>query len=872
MKIKPPIFLTTIAILCLLFTGLSSFSDSSPGISKPEKPDPAIVQAKIALLGLRDDSLPWQETSEYWLRTRREMIIPELIQGLDSDKKRVAEGCLQILEKIPNHPEILDALVRIARNEKHLINHETTLSLCQFPQDPRMPQILEQALAGDRFPDPRERSRIAEAAGKKEEAANYLIPLLKRKQRDYDMVRDIRKLGEIGHTVAIESLKKITPSNDWGFAVEAYLALAKIDPQGHGLTKDQEEFITQSRRSFKANRETYVKHWKTLARLNKAEIRPYVLQMMKTDRPSAALTILQEWQDKEALEEIRQQILTQRSWRLSEFVTAYLRIEGTDKSIEEILSIFKKRKTGSDSSYSGVVSPKYRSLSEFDIEGIIRSTYRSEMTQARKLRSLLRFREYFGDKYALKFPRNISQHKGNREILLKGLMRQETYLPALVEYAQIAARDKQKRYAKEVSQVLEVLSQRNNPQDEKITGWILEILTAGTLPNTGHIANKYLQATNLSNQVGAAYLAATRGGDREKALQIIYGTLANEKFANPTKQRYLDKAAGYLKSIPCRDDNEKLEREELLLQQLDKATESFAMRILPTCSGTQTAEKLLPILDDKNVKRAVYAAWVLAQHPDEPVRRQGLRRLAIYAMFHHTVYQTGAGINFTIAGDIRFHQVTQNMRSSQKPSGMIPQELLQPFELNEREQEFSIRAYRFTRFKNHYQHMYGFEGYSGWQTPWTVSFLPLLRVITREDPSLTVFHVQGKMVPHFPHRRQAAQAIASLTGQKAAYLDLAGDELESKDFPQPYQNQNDMIAGYIMDLIEQGNIIDSPGSDAQGNRREAYEIQIRELIGFDPGRGFGSGLKQALYAESSRRGKKEQLIKANFSIWRDLRK
>jgi len=209
---------------------------------------------------------------------------------------------------------------------------------------------------------------------------------------------------------------------------------------------------------------------------------------------------------------------------------------------------------------------------------------------------------------------------------------------------------------------------------------------------------------------------------------------------------------------------------------------------------------------------------------------------------------------------------------SQKPSGMIPQELLQPFELNGQEQEFSIRAYRFTRFKNHHQHMYGFGSFYGRTTPWTVSHIPLLRVIAREDPRLTVFHVQGKKVPHFPHRRQAAQAIARLTGHKTAYLDLAGDEIDSKDFPQPYQNQNDMIAGYIMDLIEQGNIIHSPGSDAQWSRREAYKIQIRELIGSDPGRGFGSGLKQTLYAESSRREMKEQLTKANFSIWRDLKK
>jgi|GEM_PF-7015395 len=894
-RIVPVVLLTS----GLFLTGNILRGAISPSTSPTDPPDPKIVQEKIILLGLRDDSLPWQEKPEYWLKIRQEMIIPELIKGLDSSEKRVAKGCLRILEKISNRPEILDSLVQIARNEKHIINHETSLSLCQFPQDPRVPQIMKQALAGDRFPDPRERSRIAEAAGRKDAAANHLIPLLKRNKHDSDMERDIQRLGDIGHSVAIDPLVELTKDFKWHFAEEAYFALAKIDSQNYGLTKDQQEFLKQAGRGFKANRETYVKHWKTIALLNQQEIRPYVLHMLKTDNSSASLTILQEWNDKDALPEIRQQILSQRNLHFGEFVAAYLNIEGTDNSIEEMISIFKKIQRTSSSSYGRTV-PKHRPreldpnefyyggetekyqyhpFSTLKVMDIIRGIYRSEMTQQRKLRFLLRFREYFGEKkdivgrkYALEFPRNIMHHKGNQEILLKGLMQHETYLPALVEYARIAARDKQNRYAKEVSQALEVLSKRNTTQDRKTTGWILEILAAGQIPDTGQVADIYLDVSNLANRLLAAYLAATRGGDREKALQIISDTLANEKFANPKEQIYLDKAAGYLKSINCRNDKEKQEREKLLLQQLGKATESYAMRVLPTCCGDETAEKLLPILDDDDVKRAVYAAWVLAQHPDEQVRKKGLRRLAIYAIFHHSVYQAGAGIDFSIARNISFHQDTVNMRRSQKLSGMIPRELLQPFELNEREQEFSIRAYRFTRFKNHQQHMYGFEEYSGWPTPWTTSHLPLLRVIAREDPRLTVFHVQGKLVPHFPHRRHATQAIARLTGRKATYFDLSGAQLDSETVPQPYENQNNMIARYILDLIEQANVLGPAESDAEWNRSQAYEFQIRQLIGYGDRQAFGNELKQALILESERRGKKEQLIKANFSIWRDLTK
>lgn len=870
MNIRYPICQAAIITLFLSLVTLTNYADIPPKLKFPdfppvfsptEIPDPKIVQEKIALLGLRDYTLPSQEKPKYWLWTRRKMIIPELTRGLNEKEKRIAEGCLKILETIPNHPEIVDSLVRIARDQQHMIYREITLSLSLFPRnvqvrDVQVQEIMVQALAGDRFTDPRERSWIAEAAGRKEEAAKYLISLLKTNKYDSQCDRDINKLGNIGHRVAINPLVKITKAQDWRYAVGAYRALAKIDPQQHGLTNDQREFINRSAGTYWENREAYGKRCKILAQLNKNEIRPFVLHMMKTNNSSTALTILQEWNDRGALPEIKSYILSERGLRLGEFVMAYLQIEGFEKSIDDIKTMFTMRNTEG-------------SMSADDFENIIRSIYRSDMSQVRKLQYLQSFREYFGDKYAYIFPRNIREHQGEREILLKGLMQREISLNALVPYAKIAARSKQNLYAKEVTRVLNRLI-----QNESDPSSILEILDAGSLAETGQMANKYLVASDLSNRLLAAHLAATRGGDREKALKILYETLTNENFANPQKKLYLELSAKYLNSVNCRDDKEKQECEELLLQQLEKTTQNYAMSILPTCSGEMTAKKLLPFLDNEDVKRAVYAAWVLAQNPDDKILQQGLRRLEIYLLFHHTYFMTGAGGDFSIDRNVKFRQVPENMYHHLEPPPihktifMKDMESLRLFELNEQEQEFSIRAYRYCRLKNMSQIWFSFGHYFAEPNTWNASYLPLLRVIALEDSYLTFIYVQGQKVPYFPNRRKAAQAIAKLTGQKTAYIDIAGDEMDSEAVPKPYKNQNDLIAGYILDLIEQGNIFGPPESDTYKFRRAIYENQIHRLIG-DSGRGeFENELMQVLILESEKRGMKDKLTQANFSIWR----
>ncbi len=121
--------------------------------------------------------------------------------------------------------------------------------------------------------------------------------------------------------------------------------------------------------------------------------------------------------------------------------------------------------------------------------------------------------------------------------------------------------------------------------------------------------------------------------------------------------------------------------------------------MLVTCGGAKTVQALEPILDDPDVGRAVYAGWVLAQLPDVAAAEKGLRRVAIFALFRHQVYQSGAGIDFPIAPDLSFHQTTVDLNPGRadvadKTPVRIPDALLTPFDWNDAEQQFAVRCYQ----------------------------------------------------------------------------------------------------------------------------------------------------------------------------------
>ena len=210
----------------------------------------------------------------------------------------------------------------------------------------------------------------------------------------------------------------------------------------------------------------------------------------------------------------------------------------------------------------------------------------------------------------------------------------------------------------------------------------------------------------------------------------------------------------------------------------------------------------------------------------------------------------------------------------QSPLAKPPEELLRSLKLDEKEQTFSIRLYRYLQMQNMVVPV--INDYAGrykaflWPSPafmLNASFLPLLNAIVTEDPHLKVLHVKGKKVAYFPNRHAAAGAIAAITGEKADYSGLDGERLHSEQIPQiPHANQNCLIARHVLDVIEAADINQVPTNEQEWRIHSSYESFVRNLMSDHSG--FGLDLREALRLESDRRNVSEQLEQAGFSIWK----
>ncbi|MHC4123612.1 MAG: hypothetical protein ACYSSI_08580 [Planctomycetota bacterium] len=812
----------------------------------------AVVHEKIQALGLRDDTLEYNEQPLRWLKQHREKILPQLIEGLDCKETRIALGCLKVLNGIIESEDFLNALIRIAGNNKHPINAEATLSLCPFAKDKRAKKILEKALVDtERFDNPKDRATIAQALDRKAEAVKLLVPFLESQTKENELISIIRWLGEIGHESSITPLKKRSHDLRWLIAKESYLAMAEIDPDRYGLTQEQKVFLVESARRYKENRSNRIERWKKLAELNKKEVRPFIMQMLVSDIPEAGLIVLEIWNDKEALPKIQRLMKEKKRWHRRAFIAAYLDIEGTDESIIDVISMTTK-------------PGRVRSFDHFLAEDVVLAVTQSIMSDERKLTVLRRFRDELGPQVVAK---NLRRGGGETAEILSSLMAEEANIPALGEYAKTAAMDGEKRFDKEVLTALEKLVSKDSLSSEEVYGaqLILDACAACKLTNSGKLADKLLSPfSTMSIRIAAARVSAILGGNRSKALKVLYEGLNN---SNPQVRK---QASGCLVSVECLNNTERAEREQIVLSYLGHPTEDYALRILTTCAGKKTTEQLSPVLDEENVPRAVYAAWVLAQHPDETIRQKALRRVAVYAMFNHQIYQAGAGIDFAVAPNLSFHQVTENLNrrsGQQKPEPVhIPEALLAPFEFNIYEQAFAVRAYRYSRLNILFDVFppYYLQRQRG--VSWNASHLPLFRVIAREDPHLRILYVKGNKVAHFKNRKDAAEMIAGITGVKASYIGLAGEEIDSEQVPpRPYKNQNKLITKHILDQIEAVGILKQPEGNIRYNRREALMRMIRYLT-----EELGKNLEDELIAESHRRNIALELKNAHFSLWRNV--
>ena len=525
----------------------------------------------------------------------------------------------------------------------------------------------------------------------------------------------------------------------------------------------------------------------------------------------------------------------------------------------------KDGRMGTMDMFDPMPMPAGRRQTVFDAEDVVRAVGQSVvMPDERKLDVLRRFRDELGAQVVAV---NLRDRDLDTAEVLRALMTEETDIGALGKYARTAAFDEQKRFGKEVYAALERVSNKGKLSSDDLYGaqLILEGCAAYQLAGSGKLADRFLSAdTAVSVRIAAAQVSATLGGDRNKAINIL-GQLLNNQNIEVRKQ-----TSASLSSIECLTDDERSKREAIILTHLGHPTEDYAIRVLGTCAGEKTSQQLLPVLDEPDVPRAVYAAWVLARHPDETVRQTGLRRVAIYGMFHHQIYQQGEGIDFVIAPGLDFHQVTgylnRNDPGQRSQAVRIPDDLLLPFEFNQSEQDFAIRAYRYTRFgKTRHDGDFPIRSTRHRRDiSWDASHLGLFEVIATEDPELGILHVKGEKVAHFKNRKAAAEIIANITQAASSYVGLDGETIDSQQTPTgPYENQNQLVASYLLDLAQKTRT-ESSGPSPYNNQR--LERMIRNLVNE-----LGDELKKELITQSVSRKIAEDLKESKYSVWRNYK-
>ena len=200
--------------------GLFAFLAAAVAVAEApaEKPDPAIVRAKIEALGLRDESLPYDQQPLRWLSKRREAVFDQLIAALSDPRRRVADGCLSALKGTTRRKELLAALLTITGDKKHTIYDRAAWALREFADDARARQRLA-AAAGDvgHFPEARHRAQLAAAGGKPVEAVRLLTDILAGKS-EYEKLQAVQGLEAIEHSFALSALETASKDRCWAVA------------------------------------------------------------------------------------------------------------------------------------------------------------------------------------------------------------------------------------------------------------------------------------------------------------------------------------------------------------------------------------------------------------------------------------------------------------------------------------------------------------------------------------------------------------------------------------------------------------------------------------------------------------------------------
>jgi hypothetical protein len=786
------------------------------------KIDPAEVHQKIAELAKLDDTIPVVQQPSYWLRIRQEKIMPQLIAALDDPNPQVAKECMQILQLAPPSKELTEAMIAKAGDEKSPIRYSALVKLENNHSDARVAQLFDKASLDDKdFPNPLVRARWAWRSGNNERAIEILGILL---TSNGESSEAIKLLSEINDPESVGLLETIASGDHWPEAAKAYLALAKINPRKYGLSKGPRDFL-ESLWFGKISSEGFDEYTKKLSQFNAKEVRPYVMQMLrgKSYVSEQALIILAAWKDKEALPHIRERLshgLRQQA------VASYLMIDNSEESRAVVLELLNAK-------------------NEFANESVLRGIGDAEMPVESKLAMLLAVKMKLGSARATLSIINMEKYKGRDiRLLLAPLMDQETNLYALALYCEFAAADKEKRFADQIGRAMRLLADdvskwsesKSDDSIDSVTGSL--ILQATAEYNLNPLipeVQKLLSSKNRKIRDIAQATAAKLGvpGTIDK----LYDQLKSDDV------RIRKQASSWLTGIKATNEIERAAREEAVLSCLGKPAEDYAMRLLATCGGEKTVKALMPILDDTSSERALYAAWVLAQLPDKKAVQAGLRRLAIYGMFHAMQPQIIFTIEyaFRLAPDLSFHQgIPQNF--GEQPVE-IPMDLLVPFLLDVGEQRFAMRCYQ---EGNDYRFPYGMIlgypfGFRLWKLDET--YLPLLKEIAIHDMQVKLLMVKGQPVAHFADRQKAAQEISRLTNERATYIGLAGEKLDSNAFPQPYENQNQILAKLTIDMLQKKWVAAKSQSMGSGKK---FELNMNDGSINELQRDFGGQFLDAL--------------------------
>lgn len=811
--------------------------------------DTELVEQKIQALGLRDDTLPYEQQPYSWLWERREQLIVPLVAGLHSDNLESARECLRLLDGVKPTPALADALLNVASAPQHPLRARATLSLCRFASDPRVMKLLESCWTNTTvFPNAGDRATLAEATGHRTEAAELLGTLFGARPEQWNYRKIIDRLATNGTTTALSILSQTTTNTRWCVAVAARQALAEVDPASHALTAAQKEFLQMAGFGFKESLEQHRLRCQKLATLPRDEIRPLLRHMLTTDEAGDAALLYGLCQEPEALPEIRRRALADDGWQARPFIAAWLLLDESSRPIDELIEKIRVAQN------------------EFRREFILQAVAEADLPPARQLAFFRGVRDQLGLPVAVV----RALRRTPQPVVLATLFEEESDFAALGEYASLVATSPKPEYEKPLRRAIERVANASPSVQQSSANTVYAILQAAaaySLKEVDDPARRLLDSPQPQVAIAAARLASG-GPNRETAL-----TLLNRELGNPQKD-VSKKAVETLRQIPCANDEERRKREQAVLALLGQPAEDYALRVLTTCAGPQTIIRLEPRLDSTNMPAARYAAWVLAQTPNPEIARKALRRFALHALFCHQNYQQGSGIDFEIAPGLAFHQSTgwlnrEDITNNNTRSGLhIPKDLMLPTRLDADEQTFLVRDYRDVSTSTR-QYVLG-NYFMMFANPYNqladVTYLPMFKVAAREDPTLQCLHVQGRKVAHFPYRQAAAKHRVRLTGKPASYLGLTGETLTAEQVPSlPYPDQDQLIAIFLLDRIQAANLIERPATDRDWSCLGYFNDLIQHLTDEQK---FGGGLKDAILREAGRRDIGPSMKNAGFGLWR----